>query len=128
MTWNDAAIAKDNPGVTLPSTKITIVHRSDGSGTTSNFTKYLAKAAPTTWKLTPGDTVTWPASQAGAKNTGVAQIIKQTPGAIGYVDLSDATATRPGVRLDQEPRRQPSWRPPSPGPPPRWPTRPWPTT
>ncbi len=93
VTWNDPAIAKDNPGVTLPTTKITMVHRSDGSGTTSNFTKYLAKAAPTTFKLTPGDTVTWPASQAGAKNTGVAQIIKQTPGAIGYVDLSDATAS-----------------------------------
>ena len=93
VTWNDPAIAKDNPGVTLPSTKITMVHRSDGSGTTSNFTKYLAKAAPNTFKLTPGDTVTWPASQAGAKNTGVAQIIKDTPGAVGYVDLSDATAS-----------------------------------
>lgn len=93
-TWADAAIAKDNPGTQLPSTPVVIVHRADGSGTTSNFTKYLAKAAPTTWKLGSGDSVAWPAdSQAGQKNPGVAQIIKATAGAIGYVDLSDAQAT-----------------------------------
>jgi phosphate transport system substrate-binding protein len=90
--WNDPAIAADNPGVSLPSTNITVAHRSDGSGTTNNFTKYLVAAAPTTWKLGSGDTVNWPASTQGAeKNTGVAQVIKQTNGAIGYVDLSDAT-------------------------------------
>jgi phosphate transport system substrate-binding protein len=90
--WNDPAIAADNPGASLPSTNITVAHRSDGSGTTNNFTKYLAAAAPTTWKLGSGDTVNWPASTQGAeKNTGVAQIIKQSNGAIGYVDLSDAT-------------------------------------
>ena len=50
-TWDDSAIKADNPGATLPSTAITVAHRSDGSGTTANFTKYLTKAAPTSWKL-----------------------------------------------------------------------------
>ncbi|HEX7744048.1 MAG TPA: phosphate ABC transporter substrate-binding protein PstS [Micromonosporaceae bacterium] len=93
-TWNDPAIAADNSGVTLPNTAITVAHRSDGSGTTNNFTKYLAAAAPSTWKLGNGDTVAWPATtQGGEKNTGVAQIVKQTNGAIGYIDLSDAKAS-----------------------------------
>lgn len=93
-TWDDAAIKADNPGVTLPSKPITVAHRSDGSGTTNNFTKYLAAAAPTAWKLGSGDTVEWPAdTQGGEKNTGVAQIIKQGDGGIGYVDLSDAKAS-----------------------------------
>jgi phosphate transport system substrate-binding protein len=90
-TWDDAAIKTDNSGTTLPSTAIVIVHRSDGSGTTNNFTSYLKKAA-SAWTLGSGDTVAWPTnSQAGAKNTGVAQIVKATPGAIGYVDLADAS-------------------------------------
>lgn len=90
--WNDPAIAADNSGANLPDKNITVAHRSDGSGTTNNFTKYLTAAAPTTWKLGAGDTVAWPAStQGGDGNTGVAQVIKQTDGAIGYVDLSDAT-------------------------------------
>ena len=94
-TWNDAAIAADNPGAALPSTAITVVHRSDGSGTTSNFTKYLKAAAPSTWKLEAGDTVNWPTStQAGNGNAGVAQLITATDGAVGYVDLSDATASK----------------------------------
>jgi phosphate transport system substrate-binding protein len=92
-TWNDPAIAADNSGVTLPSTKITVAVRSDGSGTTSNFSKFLAAAAPADFTITAGDTVAWPAAQAGKGNAGVAQIIKDTPGAIGYVDLSDAKAT-----------------------------------
>ncbi len=93
--WNDPAIAADNTGVTLPDKNIVVAHRSDGSGTTNNFTKYLAKAAPNSWKLGAGDTVAWPAdTQGGDKNTGVAQIIKQSDGAIGYVDLSDATASK----------------------------------
>lgn len=93
-TWNDAAIAADNPGATLPSTAVTVAVRSDGSGTTSNFSKYLKAAAPTDFTLEPGDTVTWPSSaQAGKGNAGVAQIVKDTSGAIGYVDLSDANAT-----------------------------------
>ncbi|MFI6824424.1 phosphate ABC transporter substrate-binding protein PstS [Micromonospora sp. NPDC050187] len=94
-TWNDPAIAADNPGVTLPNTPITVAHRSDGSGTTNNFTKYLEAAAPGVWKLGTGDTVAWPSNtQGGEKNTGVAQIVKQANGGIGYVDLSDAKASQ----------------------------------
>jgi phosphate transport system substrate-binding protein len=93
--WNDPAIARDNQGASLPDTAITVGHRSDGSGTTSNFTKYLAAAAPSVWKLGSGDTVNWPSgTQGGEKNTGVAQIIQQAKGGIGYVDLSDALASK----------------------------------
>lgn len=92
--WNDDAIKADNPGKSLPDTDITIVHRAEASGTTSNFTKYLASAGGSDWTLGSGDTVNWPsASQAGQGNTGVAQIVKQTDGAIGYVDYSDAKAS-----------------------------------
>ncbi len=90
-TWNDPKIAADNPGVTLPATKITVVHRSDGSGTTNNFTRFLKVASPSIWTLDSGDTVNWPASTQGAeKNSGVASAIKGADGAIGYVDLADA--------------------------------------
>jgi phosphate transport system substrate-binding protein len=92
-TWDDPAIKADNPGATLPSTAITVAHRSDGSGTTQNFTAYLVAASPSVWKLKTGSTVEWPAdTQAGNGNPGVAQIISSVDGAIGYVDLSDATA------------------------------------
>ncbi|HEX6872011.1 MAG TPA: phosphate ABC transporter substrate-binding protein PstS [Micromonosporaceae bacterium] len=92
--WNDPAIAADNPGVTLPNKAITVVHRSDGSGTTNNFTKYLVAAAGPAWTLGSGDTVNWaPDTQAGEKNTGVAQLVKQSDGAIGYIDFADATAS-----------------------------------
>ncbi|HEX6677399.1 MAG TPA: phosphate ABC transporter substrate-binding protein PstS [Actinomycetes bacterium] len=92
--WNDPAIAADNSGVNLPDKPITVAHRSDGSGTTNNFTKYLKAASPA-WKLGSGDTVAWPAgTQGGEKNTGVAQIIQQADGAIGYVDFSDATESK----------------------------------
>jgi len=94
-TWDDPAIAADNPGVKLPSTPITVAHRSDGSGTTDNFTKYLVAAAPNTWTLKSGSTIEWPAdTQAGAGNQGVAQIITQTEGAVGYIDLSDAVGSK----------------------------------
>src|SRR3989440_11143747 len=90
-TWNDAAIKADNPGAKLPSTAITVVHRSDSSGTTQNFTGFLAAAAPTAWTLGTGSTVSWPADQqSGQGNPGVGQIVKTTDGAIGYVDFSDA--------------------------------------
>src|SRR5262249_17517975 len=90
--WNAPEIAADNPGATLPATNITVAHRSEGSGTTNNFTKFLVAAAPS-WKLNTGDTVNWPTDTVGgAQNTGVASVIKQTEGAIGYVDLSDAKA------------------------------------
>ncbi len=90
-TWDDAAIKADNPDATLPPTKIAVVHRSDGSGTTKNFTKFLMAASPSTWKLDSGETVNWPGStQGGEKSTGVTAIVKGTDGAVGYVDLADA--------------------------------------
>ena len=90
--WNDPAIAADNPGAKLPDTDIVVAHRSDGSGTTEQFTNFLVSASPA-WKLKAGSTVEWPAdSQAGNGNGGVAQIVKSTNGAIGYVDLPDAKA------------------------------------
>jgi phosphate transport system substrate-binding protein len=93
-SWDDAAIAADNPDAKLPNEDIVIVHRADGSGTTSNFTKYLDKVSDV-WKLGAGDQVEWPtSSQAGEKNTGVAQLIKDNKGAIGYVDFSDAEASK----------------------------------
>ena len=89
--WNDPAIAADNPNVKLPATDIVVVHRSDGSGTTQNFTLFLVAASPTVWTLKSGSTVEWPAdTQAGNGNAGVASIVKGANGAIGYVDLSDA--------------------------------------
>ncbi|MDQ4134520.1 MAG: phosphate ABC transporter substrate-binding protein PstS [Actinomycetota bacterium] len=92
--WDDPAIAALNPGVRLPATDVTVARRSDGSGTTENFTKYLVAAAPNTWPLKSGSTVEWPAdTQAGNGNQGVAQIVKSTAGAVSYVDLSDAKAS-----------------------------------
>jgi phosphate transport system substrate-binding protein len=89
--WNDPKIAADNPGVTLPDKPIVVAHRSDGSGTTNQFTKFLVAAGGPGWTLGTGDSVAWPAdTQGGDKNTGVAQIIKQADGAIGYVDFADA--------------------------------------
>jgi len=89
--WNDAAIAADNPGAKLPAADIVVAHRSDG---TQNFTKYLETAAGAAWKLKSGSTVEWPAdTQAGNGNSGVAQIVKSTKNAIGYVDLPDAKAS-----------------------------------
>ena len=89
-TWNDKAIAADNPGVKLPSTKITPVHRSDESGTTKNFTDYLNKAGQGAWKY-EADKV-WPIkSGAGANGTsGVISAVKAGDGSIGYADESQA--------------------------------------
>ena len=92
--WNDSAITALNPGVSLPSTTITIAVRSDSSGTTQNFSLFLETAAPSVWTLGSSSTIKWPTSaRAGNGNGGVAQIIKTTPGAIGYVDYADAKAT-----------------------------------
>jgi phosphate transport system substrate-binding protein len=89
--WDDPAVAADNPGVELPDTDITVARRSDGSGTTENFTKFLVSAAPETWTLGAGSTVEWPADTQGAQgNAGVAGLIKGTDGAIGYIDYSEA--------------------------------------
>src|SRR6201994_910031 len=93
-TWNDPAIKALNPGVTLPSTAITIARRSDSSGTTQNFSEFLVKSAPGVWKLGSDSTINWPSnSRGGMGNGGVDSIGKSTPGAIGYVDYSDAKAS-----------------------------------
>src|SRR5208282_5731241 len=92
-SWNNSAITAINPGVTLPSTPISIAVRSDSSGTTQNFSLYLEDAAGSAWTLGSSSTIKWPATaRAGSGNGGVASIIKSTPGAIGYVDYSDAKA------------------------------------
>ncbi len=90
-TWNDPAIKALNPGMSLPSTAITVVHRSDSSGTTKGFTTFLADTSPT-WKSSVGadKDVKWPTGTGAAKNAGVAAAIKQTPGAIGYVEQAYA--------------------------------------
>jgi len=86
--WNDPAIAKVNPGVNLPSTDITVVHRSDGSGTTYIWVDYLSKVSPE-WKQKVGvaNSVNWPAGVGGKGNEGVSGLVRQTPGSIGYVEL-----------------------------------------
>jgi phosphate transport system substrate-binding protein len=92
--WNDPAIAATNAGVTLPDLAILVVHRSDGSGTTNAFTSYL-DAVDTTWHAGPGvgKDVKWPTGIGASGNDGVATAVKQTSGAIGYVDLSVALST-----------------------------------
>ena len=86
--WNDARIAKDNPGVKLPDQKIIVVHRSDGSGTTFIFTDYLSKVSKE-WEGGPGRgaSPSWPVGVGGKGNEGVAGLVRQLPGAIGYVEL-----------------------------------------
>jgi len=92
--WNDPAIASLNSGVSLPSTPITIAVRSDSSGTTQNFTLFLKDAVPSVWTLGSSSTVKWPSTaRAGMGNPGVAQIVKSTSGAIGYVDYATAKAS-----------------------------------
>ncbi|MGN6057511.1 MAG: phosphate ABC transporter substrate-binding protein PstS [Sphingomicrobium sp.] len=88
-TWNDPAIAKLNPGVNLPGANIAVVHRSDGSGTTFNFTHYLAQVSPA-WKSGPGEgkTVNWPVGVGGKGNEGVAGYVKQIANSIGYVEYA----------------------------------------
>jgi phosphate transport system substrate-binding protein len=88
--WNDPAIAGANAGVKLPNLPITVVHRSDGSGTSFLFTSYLAAVAPQWAKVGASDAVAWPAGQGGKGNDGVAAYVKQTPGAIGYVEYAYA--------------------------------------
>jgi len=93
-TWNDAAIKADNSGASLPSTAITLAVRSDSSGTTANFSNFLVESAGSAWTLGTSSTINWPSTaRAGSGNAGVAQIVKSTPGAIGYVDYADAKAS-----------------------------------
>ena len=94
--WNDPAIARLNPGVTLPDLAITVSHRSDGSGTTFVFTHYLAKQSLAFKRdVGAGNTVNWPANAVGGKgNPGVAANVQKIKGAIGYVDIADATINK----------------------------------
>jgi phosphate transport system substrate-binding protein len=89
--WNDKRIAAVNPGVQLPTAPILAVHRSDGSGTTNIFVTYLS-AVSTEWKemVGAGTSVSWPAGVGGKGNEGVAGVVRQTPGAIGYIELAYA--------------------------------------
>jgi len=101
-TWNDPAIATLNPGITLPSTAISVVHRSDGSGTNATFTDYLTKVSPD-WvaKVGAGDptksagkTVNWPVGIGASGNEGVTTAINQTVGGVGYIDIAYALANK----------------------------------
>jgi len=87
--WDDPRIKALNPGVALPHLRITVVHRSDGSGTTFNFTNYLAKVSPQ-WKSQVGSdtSVPWPTGVGGKGNAGVASYVQQIRGAIGYVEYA----------------------------------------
>ena len=90
-SWDDAAIKALNPGVTLPKQAITVVHRADGSGTTFNFTNYLAKVSPD-WKskVGEGQSVEWPTGVGAKGNEGVAGNVAQTKGSVGYVEYAYA--------------------------------------
>jgi phosphate transport system substrate-binding protein len=100
-TWDDAAIKKLNPSAKLPSTSIQAFHRSDESGTTDNFTKYLKGAAPSDWNYSGGKAWQAQGGQSAPQSSGVAAQVKQTAGAIGYFELSYATASSiPTVKID----------------------------
>lgn len=99
--WNDAQIGADNPGLTLPATDITVVHRSDGSGTSAVFTDYLSKISPE-WKekVGSGVSLSWPVGIGGKGNEGVAGQVKNTPNTIGYVELAYAAENKlPTARI-----------------------------
>ncbi|HXR00426.1 MAG TPA: phosphate ABC transporter substrate-binding protein PstS [Pseudomonas sp.] len=93
--WNDPALVALNAGVKLPETAITVVHRSDGSGTSFNFTSYLSKVSDA-WKSGPGtgSAVQWPVGVGGKGNEGVSAYVKQIKGSIGYVEYSYATQNK----------------------------------
>ncbi len=93
--WNDPRIAAANAGVNLPAKKITVVHRSDGSGTSFNFTNYLSKVSPD-WaaKVKFGTAVEWPTGVGGKGNEGVSQYVKQIVGSIGYVEYAYAVKNK----------------------------------
>ena len=99
-SWQDPAIKKDNAGVNLPNHPIAVAHRSDGSGTTNIFTTYLAKVS-SEWgqKVGKGISVSWPVGVGGKGSEGVTGAVKQTPGAVGYVELSYATENKLPVAL-----------------------------
>lgn len=100
--WNDPAIAKINPGVALPGLPITVVHRSDGSGTTFIYTTYLSQVSAN-WKAKVGanDAVEWPVGLGGKGNDGVSAFVKATPGSIGYVEYAYVMKTAANYALVQ---------------------------
>ncbi|WP_345647053.1 phosphate ABC transporter substrate-binding protein PstS [Streptomyces siamensis] len=100
--WNDSAIAKLNPDAKLPSTKIQAFHRSDESGTTDNFTKYLKAVAPSDWKYSGGKAWQAKGGQSAQGSSGLAQQVKQTAGAISYFELSYAAEGISTVDLKTE--------------------------
>ncbi len=93
--WNDAAIKKLNPGVSLPATKIVPIHRTDGSGDTFAFTNYLSKVSPTfKSKIGNATTVSWPGGLGGKGNSGVGGVLQSTNGSIGYIALAYVVANK----------------------------------
>jgi phosphate transport system substrate-binding protein len=110
-TWNDPAIAKLNPGVKLPSTKINVVHRSDGSGTTWIFTHYLTDAAGSIWTAGADKEIAWPVGVGGKGNEGVAASVQQLSGSIGYVEYAFAKQT--GMTTAQLQNKDGQWVKPS---------------
>jgi phosphate transport system substrate-binding protein len=100
--WNDAAITKENPGVALPDTAITVVYRADGSGTTWIFTNYLSKVSAT-WKDSVGNakSVKWPSGVGGKGNEGVAAYVQRIKGSIGYVEYAYALQNKLAYSLLQ---------------------------
>jgi phosphate transport system substrate-binding protein len=112
--WNDPKIAADNPGVSLPTKPVLVVHRSDGSGTTDIFTDYLTKVSAE-WKakVGHGTSVQWPVGIGGQGNEGVANQVRNTPGGVGYIELAYArqnkiaygsVKNRAGNYIDPDPK------------------------
>jgi phosphate transport system substrate-binding protein len=106
-SWQSATIKRDNPGVSLPNEAIAVVHRSDGSGTSNIFTRYLSAVSPD-WKSKVGQglSVNWPVGLGGKGSEGITGIVKQTPGAIGYVELTYAETNNLPVALIQNQAKQ----------------------
>lgn len=110
--WQDEQVKKDNPGVELPNHPVAVVHRSDGSGTTNIFTTFLAKVSPGWQKVGKGMSVSWPVGLGGKGSEGVSGLVKQTAGAIGYVELSYATENK--LPVSQIKNQAGSWVDPTP--------------
>src|SRR5205823_5897232 len=95
--WDGAAVKADNPGASLPGAGIQVVHRSDGSGTTSVFTSYLTAVAPTVWTFGASKDVPWPTGTGAKGSDGVTAAVKQSQGAIGYAEVSFPTQSGLGI-------------------------------